>query len=52
MADIKSGEVRILIATDVASRGIDIEDLTHVINFDFPRNIEEYVHRGLSINFK
>ncbi|CAO1432263.1 unnamed protein product [Diamesa hyperborea] len=45
LADIKSGEVRILIATDVASRGIDIEDLTHVVNFDFPRNIEEYVHR-------
>ncbi|KAI8130502.1 putative ATP-dependent RNA helicase DDX43 [Lucilia cuprina] len=45
IADITSGEVRILIATDVASRGLDIEDITHVINFDFPRNIEEYVHR-------
>lgn len=45
LADIKSGEVRILIATDVASRGIDIEDITYVVNFDFPRNIEEYVHR-------
>ena len=43
LADIKSGEVRILVATDVASRGIDIEDITHVVNFDFPRNIEEYV---------
>lgn len=45
LADIKSGEVSILIATDVASRGIDIEDITYVVNFDFPRNIEEYVHR-------
>lgn len=45
LADIRSGEVNILIATDVASRGIDIEDITHVVNFDFPRNIEEYVHR-------
>lgn len=45
IADITSGEVKVLIATDVASRGLDIEDITHVINFDFPRNIEEYVHR-------
>lgn len=45
LADIKSGEVSILIATDVASRGIDIEDITYVVNYDFPRNIEEYVHR-------
>lgn len=37
--------MRILIATDVASRGIDVKDITRVINFDFPRNIEEYVHR-------
>ncbi|KAF2900354.1 hypothetical protein ILUMI_05836 [Ignelater luminosus] len=45
LADITDGTVQILIATDVASRGIDIEDITHVINYDFPRNIEEYVHR-------
>lgn len=45
LEDIKSGEVKILIATDVASRGIDIQDITAVINYDFPRNIEEYVHR-------
>ncbi len=43
--DLKTGEVKILIATDVASRGIDIVDITYVFNFDFPRNIEEYVHR-------
>lgn len=45
LEDIKSGEVNILIATDVASRGIDIQDITMVVNYDFPRNIEEYVHR-------
>ncbi|XP_039282349.1 ATP-dependent RNA helicase dbp2 [Nilaparvata lugens] len=45
LAALKSGSVRILIATDVASRGIDIPDVTHVVNLDFPRCIEEYVHR-------
>ncbi|XP_076237977.1 putative ATP-dependent RNA helicase DDX43 [Calliopsis andreniformis] len=45
LEDLKTGEVQILLATDVASRGIDIEDITHVLNFDFPRDIEEYVHR-------
>ncbi|XP_066599442.1 probable ATP-dependent RNA helicase DDX43 [Prorops nasuta] len=45
LADIKSSYVRILLATDVASRGIDIEDITHVFNYDFPHDIEEYVHR-------
>jgi len=43
--DLKNGVVRILIATDVASRGLDIKDVTHIVNFDFPHNIEEYVHR-------
>jgi len=43
--DLKDGVVRILIATDVASRGLDIKDVTHVVNYDFPHNIEEYVHR-------
>lgn len=61
LEDIKKGEVQILIATDVASRGIDIGDITHVVNYDFPRNIEEYVHRvgrtgragrtGISLSF-
>ncbi|KAL2083474.1 hypothetical protein ACEWY4_021247 [Coilia grayii] len=40
-----SGHVRILVATDLASRGLDVIDITHVFNYDFPRNIEEYVHR-------
>ncbi|XP_064386296.1 probable ATP-dependent RNA helicase DDX43 isoform X3 [Halichondria panicea] len=43
--DFKTGRVHILIATDVASRGLDIVDITHVVNFDFPRHIEDYVHR-------
>lgn len=45
LLDLKDGTVKIMIATDVASRGIDIQDITHVINFDFPRDIEDYVHR-------
>ncbi|XP_022172304.1 probable ATP-dependent RNA helicase DDX43 [Myzus persicae] len=45
LADIRNGVVSILIATDVASRGIDIHDISLVINYDFPLNIEEYVHR-------
>ncbi|KAK4824945.1 hypothetical protein QYF61_021633 [Mycteria americana] len=43
--DFKKGKVRVLVATDLASRGLDVHDITHVFNFDFPRNIEEYVHR-------
>ncbi|KAG1714855.1 putative ATP-dependent RNA helicase DDX43 [Nymphon striatum] len=45
LEDFKSGHVKILIATDVASRGLDISDITHIFNYDFPRNVEEYVHR-------
>ncbi|XP_012501489.1 PREDICTED: probable ATP-dependent RNA helicase DDX43 [Propithecus coquereli] len=45
LQDFKTGKVRILIATDLASRGLDVHDITHVYNYDFPRNIEEYVHR-------
>lgn len=43
--DLRTGEVKILVATDVASRGLDIKDITHIFNMYFPRNIEEYVHR-------
>nr|XP_008535537.1 PREDICTED: probable ATP-dependent RNA helicase DDX43 isoform X2 [Equus przewalskii] len=45
LENFKTGKVRILIATDLASRGLDVHDVTHVYNYDFPRNIEEYVHR-------
>jgi ATP-dependent RNA helicase DeaD len=45
MAATRKGELRFLVATDVAARGIDISHLTHVINFDFPDSAESYVHR-------
>ncbi|XP_060872058.1 probable ATP-dependent RNA helicase DDX43 [Metopolophium dirhodum] len=45
LESLRNGEVNILIATDVASRGIDINDITVVINYDFTKDIEEYVHR-------
>lgn len=41
----KEGHIRVLVATDVASRGIDVSDVSHVINFDVPIVIEDYVHR-------
>ena len=41
----KNGEVRVLVATDIASRGIDVDGITHVINFDFPDQLEDYIHR-------
>jgi ATP-dependent RNA helicase RhlE len=45
LADFKSGKVRVLVATDVAARGLDIEDLPHVVNFELPGVPEDYVHR-------
>jgi len=45
MADFKSGKSRILVATDIAARGIDVEDLSHVVNFDVPNMPEDYIHR-------
>ena len=39
------GRVNILIATDVASRGIDVDDITHVINYDLPESYDAYIHR-------
>jgi ATP-dependent RNA helicase RhlE len=41
----KAGEVRVLVATDIAARGIDVEGISHVVNFDFPMHAEDYVHR-------
>lgn len=45
MRQIRDNELRFLVCTDVAARGIDISHLTHVINFDFPESSEQYVHR-------
>lgn len=45
LADFKAGEVRVLVATDIAARGIDIDQLPHVINYELPNVPEDYVHR-------
>lgn len=45
LADFKSGEVKVLVATDIAARGIDISELPHVINYDMPNVAADYVHR-------
>jgi ATP-dependent RNA helicase RhlE len=45
LAGFKTGRTRVLVATDIAARGIDIDDVTHVINFDIPEVPETYVHR-------
>ena len=57
----REGKIRVLVATDVASRGIHVEAISHVINYNLPQDVEEYVHRigrtgragasGISINF-
>ncbi|PKL81764.1 MAG: ATP-dependent RNA helicase RhlB [Ignavibacteriae bacterium HGW-Ignavibacteriae-3] len=57
----REGKIRVLVATDVASRGIHVEAISHVINYNMPQDVEEYVHRigrtgragasGISINF-
>ncbi len=41
----KSGAIKVLVATDVASRGIDIDNVTHVINYEIPSSRESYIHR-------
>ncbi|MEO7166364.1 MAG: DEAD/DEAH box helicase [Spartobacteria bacterium] len=45
LKDFKSGAVRVLVATDVAARGIDVDGISHVVNYDFPMHSEDYVHR-------
>jgi ATP-dependent RNA helicase RhlE len=45
MAGFRNGQYRILIATDIAARGIDVADIEHVINYDFPGCAEDYIHR-------
>ncbi len=61
LVNMRRGQVRVLVATDVAARGIDISGISHVINFDLPKFAEDYVHRigrtgrggasGISISF-
>ena len=61
LSDFKNGTTRIMLSTDLLSRGIDIQQLSLVINFDLPRNKETYIHRigrsgrygrkGTAINF-
>jgi ATP-dependent RNA helicase RhlE len=45
LADFKQNKIQVLVATDIASRGIDIDQLSHVVNFDLPNVAEDYVHR-------
>ncbi|MFK5938186.1 MAG: DEAD/DEAH box helicase [Sulfurimonas sp.] len=45
LADFKAGKVRVLVATDIAARGIDIDQLPHVVNYELPNVSEDYVHR-------
>ncbi|XP_041753366.1 probable ATP-dependent RNA helicase DDX4 isoform X2 [Coregonus clupeaformis] len=45
LGDFRSGKCPVLVATSVAARGLDIKDVQHVVNFDLPNNIDEYVHR-------
>jgi len=45
LADFRHGLCHILVATDIAARGLDISDIEHVINYDFPHNAEDYIHR-------
>lgn len=45
LADFKTGAIRVLVATDIAARGIDVDGISHVVNFDFPSHPEDYIHR-------
>jgi ATP-dependent RNA helicase RhlE len=45
LASFRSGQIRVLVATDVAARGIDVDDIAHVVNYAVPATVEDYVHR-------
>jgi ATP-dependent RNA helicase RhlE len=45
LADFRDGKIRVLVATDIAQRGLDISGISHVINYDVPAQVEDYVHR-------
>lgn len=46
LTSLRNGDINILLATDIAARGLDIEGLTHVIHYDFPEDLEQYIHRS------
>jgi ATP-dependent RNA helicase RhlE len=46
LSNFREGSHRILVATDIAGRGIDVPGIEHIINFDLPENVEDYIHRG------
>ena len=52
LAEFRSGKSSILVATDVAARGLDVEDVKYVINFDYPNSSEDYVHRSVFVFVK
>ncbi len=45
LSDLRRGRIQVLVATDIASRGIDVDDISHVVNYDVPHTPEDYVHR-------
>ncbi|NWK56868.1 DEAD/DEAH box helicase [Verrucomicrobiaceae bacterium N1E253] len=45
LRDFKASKIRVLVATDIAARGLDIPDVTHVVNYDFPEQSDDYIHR-------
>ncbi len=45
LTKLRHGDVKVLVATDVAARGIDVQGISHVINYDLPKFAEDYVHR-------
>ena len=45
LSDFREGKIRVLVATDIAQRGLDISGISHVINYDVPAQVEDYVHR-------
>jgi ATP-dependent RNA helicase DDX5/DBP2 len=45
LAEFKAGKSPLMIATDVAARGLDVKDIKYVINYDFPKELDDYIHR-------
>jgi superfamily II DNA/RNA helicase len=45
MGKLREGDLKVLVASDLASRGLDVEDITHVVNYDLPEDPEAYIHR-------